>query len=313
MNTRFYKYGLVAGACMSVGVSMSQAQETDEYIDMEQPLQAEQYIDMGNDAGMATQQDEAAAALLGAIIDGVIANEMEQQAAEQSAPVSNNNSTANTVTTQPTQPAPDSPQKAQARQIQICLNYFGFDAGEPDGVMGNRSMEAIKAFQSQYNFEPTGSLTDLERDILFAAYDNAFGGAYGTDGGDNMPPNARVFVLSDSVSARQPSAQAEAVVEEASSVAGSPALDEVAESPALDATDTSTSGSPPLSDVVSADGTPGLELQPEIMIETAAPDAASSEAEQDFYVDEASGATVYSSDPSQTESMQFFMNTNAPS
>lgn len=44
--------------------------------------------------------------------------------------------------------------------IQVILNKNGFDAGAPDGVMGEKTVAAIKAFQSSKGLAPTGQVDD---------------------------------------------------------------------------------------------------------------------------------------------------------
>ena len=43
------------------------------------------------------------------------------------------------------------------RAIQTMLNAGGFDAGTPDGVWGNGSRNAMRAFQEQNGLAPTGA------------------------------------------------------------------------------------------------------------------------------------------------------------
>lgn len=53
------------------------------------------------------------------------------------------------------------------RNIQAILNNNGFDAGPADGIMGGKTVNAIKAFQSSEGMEPTGEITDeLVRKLL---------------------------------------------------------------------------------------------------------------------------------------------------
>ncbi|WP_417423347.1 peptidoglycan-binding protein [Hoeflea sp.] len=53
------------------------------------------------------------------------------------------------------------------RNIQAILNNNGFDAGKPDGVMGKKTVSAIKAFQSSVGMEPSGEITDaLVKELL---------------------------------------------------------------------------------------------------------------------------------------------------
>lgn len=49
--------------------------------------------------------------------------------------------------------------------VQGALNDLGYDAGPADGVIGERTREAIRQFQADYGFRPDGNLTEplLER------------------------------------------------------------------------------------------------------------------------------------------------------
>jgi hypothetical protein len=46
----------------------------------------------------------------------------------------------------------------EIRQVQIMLNQKGFNVGEPDGVLGPRTREALIAFQRQQGFEASGQI-----------------------------------------------------------------------------------------------------------------------------------------------------------
>jgi localization factor PodJL len=50
--------------------------------------------------------------------------------------------------------------KKAVRNIQAILNNNGFDAGEPDGEMGAKTVAAIKSFQKSVGQEPDGRVTD---------------------------------------------------------------------------------------------------------------------------------------------------------
>lgn len=50
--------------------------------------------------------------------------------------------------------------KKAIRNIQAILNNNGFDAGEPDGEMGAKTVAAIKSFQKSVGQEPDGKVTD---------------------------------------------------------------------------------------------------------------------------------------------------------
>ncbi len=53
------------------------------------------------------------------------------------------------------------------RNIQAILNNNGFDAGPPDGVMGKRTVTAIKQFQTSIGLEATGEIDDrLVQELL---------------------------------------------------------------------------------------------------------------------------------------------------
>ena len=44
------------------------------------------------------------------------------------------------------------------RDVQLILNESGFDAGSPDGVMGDQTRTAIARFQEDNGLEPTGEV-----------------------------------------------------------------------------------------------------------------------------------------------------------
>ncbi len=53
------------------------------------------------------------------------------------------------------------------RNIQAILTKNGFDTGGVDGVMGNKTIAAIKAFQTSVGLEPTGEVNDaLVKELL---------------------------------------------------------------------------------------------------------------------------------------------------
>lgn len=53
------------------------------------------------------------------------------------------------------------------RNIQAILNKNGFDAGQPDGKLGSKTVSAIKAFQTSVGQEPTGKVSnELVRALL---------------------------------------------------------------------------------------------------------------------------------------------------
>ena len=60
--------------------------------------------------------------------------------------------------------------RAENRETQVALNYFGFPAGTPDGVLGRKYRAAASGFQAHMGFPVTGGLTKFERDVLVGAY-----------------------------------------------------------------------------------------------------------------------------------------------
>lgn len=102
--------------------------------------------------------DNLGAALVGSIIGGVIVNEAHKNRARKQ-PV--------------TRKRTYSPARAQNRETQTALNYFGFQAGSPDGVMGRKSRAAVAQYQGHMGFPATGQLTQYERDFLVSSYSRA--------------------------------------------------------------------------------------------------------------------------------------------
>lgn len=103
-------------------------------------------------------------AIVGGIIGGVIVNEANKNRQRQTKRVYR--APANAY----------SPARAEAREIQTALNYFGFPAGTPDGVLGNRSRGAISQYQAHLNYPVTGYLTEYEKSFLLSSYHRAIAG-----------------------------------------------------------------------------------------------------------------------------------------
>ena len=70
--------------------------------------------------------------------------------------------------------------RAENRQIQTSLNYFGFPAGTPDGSLGRRSRAAISSYQAFMGYGVTGQLTTYEKDFLLSSFHRAQSGGYAT-------------------------------------------------------------------------------------------------------------------------------------
>lgn len=78
------------------------------------------------------------------------------------------------------QPSTSSAQRADNKQVQTSLNYFGFPAGTPDGVMGRNSRTAVSQYQAFMGYPITGELAPYEKDFLNASYYRANAGGQAT-------------------------------------------------------------------------------------------------------------------------------------
>jgi len=70
------------------------------------------------------------------------------------------------------QPQLSASQRRINSAVQTALNFFEFDAGAVDGIMGRKSRAAISAFQGFMEYEQTGRLTEEENRFLLTAYNN---------------------------------------------------------------------------------------------------------------------------------------------
>ena len=73
-----------------------------------------------------------------------------------------------------------SSQRAQNREVQVALNYFGYPVGAADGVIGSRSRSAISQYQATLGYPATGNLTEYERNLLVGSYHRAVAGGSAT-------------------------------------------------------------------------------------------------------------------------------------
>ncbi len=74
------------------------------------------------------------------------------------------------VVVRPSGTSTSSPQREANRLMQVHLNYFGFNAGVADGVVGNNTRNAIRTFQAYLGMVADGTITQMQRDILSAAH-----------------------------------------------------------------------------------------------------------------------------------------------
>lgn len=102
--------------------------------------------------------------IAGAIIGGAIVNENKKKAAARSTRAGSGISFET---------------REQNREVQIALNYFGYNVGTPDGAIGPigpKSRAAISEYQAVFGCPATGKLTENKRTILVTAFHRAVAG-----------------------------------------------------------------------------------------------------------------------------------------
>ncbi|WP_299190953.1 peptidoglycan-binding protein [uncultured Litoreibacter sp.] len=81
-----------------------------------------------------------------------------------------------TRSTRAAKPRISSAQRAENREVQTALNYFGFPSGSPDGVFGKKTRAAVSNYQVHLGYAATGQLTSYEKDFLLQSYRRALAG-----------------------------------------------------------------------------------------------------------------------------------------
>lgn len=71
-------------------------------------------------------------------------------------------------------------QRAENREIQTSLNYFGFPVGAADGSLGRKSRAGITNYQLHMGYPATGQLTQYEKDFLITSYHRSIAGGAAT-------------------------------------------------------------------------------------------------------------------------------------
>jgi peptidoglycan hydrolase-like protein with peptidoglycan-binding domain len=113
-------------------------------------------------------ESQAGDGLVGGIIGGIIGGAIVNGA--------NSNRRVTTQRRTTTRSTVSSSQRAQNREVQVALNYFGFPVGTPDGSIGPRSRGAISQYQAHLGYAPTGNLNGWEKDFLIQSYYRAQAG-----------------------------------------------------------------------------------------------------------------------------------------
>ena len=67
--------------------------------------------------------------------------------------------------------AANAAQRRANATVQTALNFFEFDVGTVDGILGRKSRDAISAYQAFLEIPTTGRLTQDERRFLLSAFD----------------------------------------------------------------------------------------------------------------------------------------------
>lgn len=106
----------------------------------------------------AYANDDFVKGLMGAMIGAAIAG----QAAK-----SNNTSRSQPAKRKTSsKPTISSAERAENKKLQEDLNYFGFNAGTPDGVLGRKTSTAVSQLQICLNRPITGKIDSFERQFL---------------------------------------------------------------------------------------------------------------------------------------------------
>ena len=121
--------------------------------------------------------DTAGGFIAGALIGGIIGNEIGKNNSKQRRVVRQR-----TYTTKKKRYSSVSPAvRAERREIQTSLNYFGFPVGSADGVLGRKSRAGISNYQAHMGYPITGYLTDYEKNFLLTSYRRAIAGGAATN------------------------------------------------------------------------------------------------------------------------------------
>ena len=108
--------------------------------------------------------DAIVGGVIGGIIGGAIVNERNKKRQSRTVVRRTYRAPVNTYARQ------------QNREVQVALNYFGFPAGTPDGVVGRNTRNAMSNYQAHMGYPVTGQLTEYERSFLVSSYHRAQSG-----------------------------------------------------------------------------------------------------------------------------------------
>ena len=106
-------------------------------------------------ASPASANDDFVQGLIGGIVGAAIANG------------------ANAKSTRPRRSSSSgvsSAQRTENKEVQTALNYYGFNAGTPDGVFGSKTRQAVSQYQACLGYSITGKLNSFEKQFLKDSY-----------------------------------------------------------------------------------------------------------------------------------------------
>ncbi len=129
----------------------------------------------------ADRNDAIAVLVLGGLIGAAVLNEnkkrRQQEATRQPTPQTASTPKAS-APRKKRAPVISPAQRAENRAIQDGLNYFGYDAGTVDGIVGRNTRSAIRRFEEAMGYQADGRLSAEERDFLVESRERANAAQY---------------------------------------------------------------------------------------------------------------------------------------
>lgn len=115
------------------------------------------------------QAGDAAAAIGGMLLGGIIVNEVNKNKQRQQVTTTRRTSSRSSVS---------SAQREQNRQVQSALNYFGYNVGAVDGSIGRNTRYGVSRYQADMGYNADGYLDDYERDFLINSHQRALASSH---------------------------------------------------------------------------------------------------------------------------------------
>lgn len=122
-------------------------------------------------SGPAAASDDFVKGLIGGMIGGAITGAAQGQ---------NSNRSRSVTTSSPKRSSISSAQRQENKSIQQALNYFGYNAGTPDGVLGSKTRAAASLYQQCLGYPSTGQMTPFEKEFLLNSFNRAQAGGQQT-------------------------------------------------------------------------------------------------------------------------------------